>query len=68
VYEIIRGVDTPEGFLQMVLVKNIAFNYFGSGKSSRETLSVASKTPDGMAGLEQAGHKASADISRGAGY
>ena len=53
---------------QMVLLENVALDYFGSGKSSSEALSVTSKAADRMAGFEQARHQASPDISRSAGY
>jgi hypothetical protein len=51
-YEVITGIDAFERFAQMLLRKNIGLDYFGSGKSSGEALSVASDAPDGMAGLE----------------
>src|SRR5580692_6734220 len=66
--EIISGIDTFHRFAQMLFVEDIALNYFGSGKSSIEASSVASKATNGMAGLEQARHKASPDISRRAGH
>jgi hypothetical protein len=51
-YEVIGGIDTIQRLAQMFLVEDIALDYFGSGKSSVEASSVASKTTNGMAGLE----------------
>jgi hypothetical protein len=45
-------IDNFQRTAQMLLVENIALDYFNSGESSIEASSVASKATNGMAGLE----------------